>query len=310
MVFTGCENELNRTVKFKVTPETPDGIIKETAFTVNVGTPIKFNFTGDPDFITFYSGEPGSEYSKRNLLEIPADEITSVLKFSNKPQYGVIPNTLKLYFSTEFTGLTQDKKKDSLAIVNHQWINVDSLANFSIKSNTVNESEIPLDKYLGKRLTLAFKYDPGQNGATQPTWEITHLRIENTLKSTQTTSVLNAKAIGFTPMDMLASDKIYVSDSKSGVWNLKKIGDKKSEIRIQSTPSGAPINEDWLISNPILINSRPADTGIAIKGIASDLNYHTYTFSKPGTYTVTFVAKNTNYVHNSEIIKEFTVTVN
>lgn len=313
IMLWGCSNQLKESVELNVTASTEAGTIKGNAITVKVDEPITFSFTGSPDFITFYSGEAGSEYAKRNLLESPADEITSVLKFDNMPQYGRIPNTLKLLVSTEFTGIkgapASNKQSDSTMIVDHTWTDISDLANFSTRSNTKNDSEIPLDDYLGKKLTIAFKYDPQQNDATQPTWELTNLMIENTNKKTGAVSQILASNMGFKVLDMV-SNTPYKNDGGGGVWDLRNIGPDRFIMRIQSQPAGQPINEDWLISNPILVNSRPGDAGLVIKKISIDLDSYKYSYSQPGTYIVTFVARNANYEHFSEVIKEFTVTVN
>ena len=309
MSLASCENELDRSVHFDVTASTSTGVLTGASFSLDAGTPVTFNFTGDPDFITFYSGETGHEFSKKDLLEVPVDEITSVLKFDNMPQYGTIPNSLKLYVSTDFTGITgKDKTGDSTMVVNHQWNEISTSANFSTASNTTNKTEINLNEYLGKKLTIAFKYDPQQNIATQPTWVLTDLLIENTLKSSGTTSQIKASAMGFTALDMVSKTP-YKNDGGSGVWDLRNIAKSPSVMRIQSSPSNQPINEDWLISYPVVINSRPADTGVSIKKMSVDLESYEYTFNTPGTFIVTFVARNSNYEHYSEIVKDFTVTV-
>lgn len=315
MIFmVGCENALEKSVAFDVTPQLESGVVSGNSFSVTTGTPVTFNFAGDPDFITFFSGEPGHEYSKIDLLEVPASDITSVLKFDNMPQYGTIPNSLKLFVSTDFTGLTgKNKQTDSTMIVTHQWKDISSLANFSEKSNQTNKTEISLDEYLGKKLTIAFKYDPGQNTATQPTWVLTNMLIENTVKATNEVSQLKAATLGFIALDMISTiGTPYRSNGGAGVWDLRNIASTTvtPNIRIQSSPSGQPINEDWLVSNPILINSRPADKGVAIKKMSVDVNSYVYTFNAPGTYTVTFLGRNSNYEHFSEMVKEFTVTVN
>lgn len=310
LFMVGCENSLERSIAFDVTPQVESGSVTGSTISVPAGTPVTFNFTGDPDFITFFSGEPGREYSKKDLLEVPADEITSVLKFDNMPQYGTIPNTLKLYVSTDFSGLTgKNKQEDSTMVVTHQWKDISDLANFSAVSNSTNNTSIPLDEYLGKKLTIAFKYDPKQNSATQPTWVISNLVVENTTKSNNAVSQIKASTMGFTVLDLISSTP-YKNNGGAGVWDLRNIGAANSVMRIQSSPSGQPINEDWLISNPIVINSRPADRGVAIKKMSVDVNSYKYVFNSPGKYTVTFLGRNSNYEHFSEMIKEFTVTVN
>ncbi len=303
-----CESELERKVKFEVKATTDKSNTSAEEITVAVGQPVTFNFTGDPDFITFFSGEAGHEYSKRKLFTVPVDEITSNLKFNVKPQYGNIPNTLKVFLSTSFKGLRgNDKQKDSLDIIKNEWKDITDICKLPTKSNKEVGVEVPLNDYLGKKVTIAFHYKPETNTATQPTWIISKLNIENTSKKTKTVTLIGASTMGFQSFDML-SNTPYKNEGGAGVWNLSKLI-KKDIIRIQSSPSGVPVNNDWLVSNPILINKRAGDRGVAIKKMSIDLDSYTHTYKKQGTYTVTFLARNENYKSSSEIIKHITIKV-
>ncbi len=308
LMIWSCENELTEKVSFGVSTSADD-TKKSSAdtITVEVGKPITFNFTGDPDFITFYSGESGHEYSKRNFLEIPIDKINSKIKFKVEPQYGKIEGTLRVFLSTTFKGLKgNDKQKDSVEIANHNWTEISASCNLPTASKKKVNVEVPIDDYLGKnKLTIAFQYKTESNTQSQPTWIISDLRVENTLKKTGVISSIPTTSMGLKPFDML-SGKPYDSNKKSGVWNLSKI---KKEVRIQSSKVGAPLNNDWLISNPILINSRKGDKGVAIKKMSVDLDFYKYTFKKAGVYTITFVARNANYETSSEIVKHILIKV-
>ncbi len=312
IVLSSCEDTLEKSVSLDIAVTTPTGTLSGNSFSVHTGEPVTFHFTGDPDFITFFSGENGHEYSKVNLFEIPVSEITSTLKFTAKPQYGVVTNTLKVFLSTNFTGLrglpVTNKQTDSLAIVKEKWIDITDACGLPTASNATSNAEIALKDYLGKKLTLAFRYKPEQNAAVQPTWIITNLRIEN--QTATAVSVLPASIMGFKALDMFSSNT-YKNDGGAGVWDLRNIARTTSdpEIRIASSPAGSPMNEDWLISNPIVINSRPGDKGIAIKKVSDDFPAYTHTFEKAGTYTVTFIARNENYKASSEVIRQFEITV-
>lgn len=306
-VLWSCEDALKQPVKFNVTASTDEGTISGDAFVVDSGKTITFNFTGDPDFITFYSGESGHEYVKRNLVETPAEEITSTLKFNAKPQYGIIEGTLKVYLSTTFEGLRgYDKLTDSLAVIKNQWTDISASCNLPTLNNGTVDVALPLNDYMGKKLTVAFQYITNQNTSTQPTWIISGLQIENTLKSSGAVSAIKASNMGFQALDMLALTAPYKNTGGSGIWNLSNIA---TEIRIQSSPSGSSINDDWVISNPLIINSRLTDKGVAIKKMSMDLDAYNYTFNKKGKYIVTFLAKNANFESSNELIRQFEITV-
>jgi len=309
LLFAACENELEEAVAFDVNATAEGSTMSGDTLVVKKSTPINFLFSGNADFITFYNGNAGSEYSKRNLLESPVAETTSELKFGAMPQYGVFNGTLNVYLSTSFEGLLLNNKAiDSTAVAAHKWIDITSLCNLSTASGSTKNAVVPLQEYLGKRITIAFRYKTEQNATTQPTWEITNLQIVNTLTS-GSSSTLKASTMGFGVLDMLSLTTPYKNTTGPGNWDISSVASATPKMRIGSSPAGQPMNEDWLISNPIVINSRMPDAGTAIKAMASRLDSYQYKFDAVGKYTVSFVAIKGNYLKNSEVVKELIVKV-
>ena len=71
---------------------------------VNVGDSLHFNFTGDANIITFYSGEPGSvyEYKDRTQKEL---EGTVELSFATRVMNSYdLPREVDVMVSTDFNG--------------------------------------------------------------------------------------------------------------------------------------------------------------------------------------------------------------
>lgn len=303
IMFSACTNDLDQKIVFNVSASSIGSKVIGDTIIVSKSVPVKFDFSGNPDFINFYSGEPGKEYSKRDLTISPVDETTSVLKFSSMPQYGTIAGTLKVYLSTSFTGLLQNNKAlDSATVVSHSWVDITSLCNLPTTSGSMKDAVVPLQDYLGKNITIAFKYKTTQNTSTQPTWEVSNLQIVNTLTS-GTSYTFNASSMGFGALDMLSATAPYKITSGSGNWDLSSIAASPSKMRVQSSGAGLPINEDWLISSPRLVNSRTPDVGMSIKAMANRLDSYQYTFNNAGTYKVTFNTIIHNYHYNSELNK-------
>ena len=82
--------------------------VAENYFTVSTekttykkGEIINFNFSGNPDFISFYSGELGFNYENkdRNILNGKVE-----LRFSTYMQSGMQLNSLQLLTSSNFNG--------------------------------------------------------------------------------------------------------------------------------------------------------------------------------------------------------------
>ena len=85
LVMTSCNKEMTKgleDVSVSVTPGanvTVDGL----TVTVNRGEPVVFNINGEPDFVTFYSGETGHQYTYKDRYETQVEDIlSSKLKFN------------------------------------------------------------------------------------------------------------------------------------------------------------------------------------------------------------------------------------
>ena len=50
--------------------------------TVKKGSPVTFSFDGDPDFISFFSGEIDHEYKHRNRIEMKIEDRKCEINFS------------------------------------------------------------------------------------------------------------------------------------------------------------------------------------------------------------------------------------
>lgn len=67
--------------------------------------------------------------------------------------------------------------------------------------------------------------------------------------------------------------------------------------------------EQWIVMQPLPLNTIAPDTGENIKGLADDVTSYEHTYREPGTYTVTFIASTGSYAGQSRVVREVTVTV-
>ena len=89
-ILSACEDDMKEQVTLNVkaitqenTQQAGDNII------VKKGSPLTFALTGQPDFITFYSGEAGHQYAYKDRDQVAFDDIaSSKLTFSVWYQYG------------------------------------------------------------------------------------------------------------------------------------------------------------------------------------------------------------------------------
>ena len=292
MFFSACQNELEQDLKFEVNVNPDTNVqIADSIVTAPKGTTLKFNFSGEPDYISF-------SYNRFNSTK-------SILTFSTQAAWGThIPNTLSVFlFETADTLLLNNPKQDSATIINRQWTDITSQCNLPIAANVTNKASISLNDYRGKKVCIAFRYKTDVATDWQPTWTISNLQINDTLINTTTkTKTVLAATMGFKPFDMLNMANPYNSAASAGVWNIAA----PASIVMTRTATGGALNNDWLISKPIEIvkgintlSVNPTVTSssvIPVKNTTIRVSSYSYQFTTAGEYTVTFFASNANYV--------------
>ena len=307
LLFSSCENILTEKLVFdaKVDSATADTIINDTIF-VRKATPLTFKFTGNPQFISYFSGEPGNEYKYYNVTSIPINEFDSCfLKFDVTPIGidGNIDNTLFLLVSDKFTGIlgsasTPSFSTDSINIRNkkdYNWTDLTPLCLFPTVSATKKSVKLDMMPYLSKNISLQFKYLTTRNDVDQPKWTIANLKFVRYQKGKTPVEVLS-QTLAFKPFDILNSATAY-SVSGSGVWSKSN----PANMYINTTLAGNSLNEDYLISTPTMINPlTTTSTGALVKNLSVDVKTYNYTYTTKGVYTATFSANNVNYMDRGQ----------
>lgn len=308
-MFTACNDLDPEDVKFDV--------IADKMVTV-AGEPVTFNFDGNPNFITYFSGEDGHKYTNRDRTELdPSDIKASTLSFKVQSQYGKQTDAFHVYLSKDFPGLT---KKDTVAdrklIQAHAWDEITEACGLAgADGKTITVKDFDLSAYQGG-MTLAFRFMGDTKTTPQRTITITELVVKNTLTNGSITEVTGPD-MNFSCFDINPSNlenncyKTVTSGSViQGTWSLINLKDNK--IIMQGGKDGQATwadNDDWLIANAIKLNSCSPDTGENIKDINRRVNSYSYTFNQAGTYTVTFLAGNSNVEGPKVITKELTIEV-
>ena len=216
--------------------------------TVKKNTPVTFSLGGDPDVITFFSGELEHQYAYRNRTEIPLEDIVSAeLKFKVWAQYGIFrtdpenscKNQMDVLFVTEdgngspvFPGLSRDFAADSVMLEEQiAWQQLVDRSEMPVKAtDAYSAKEIikDLTPYIGKKMTLAFvlnrdKKEAPQNSSDpkvtilQSTFHFEDMCIETKLKDNRTV-VIGADAFGLTPVNM--KNKTVFDDHKDNEFDM------------------------------------------------------------------------------------------
>lgn len=233
--FASCESEFTKDAELDVNVATGNGVSFDgQTITVKSGTPVEFHFKGDPDFLTFYSGEAGKEYKYRERTTVDESEVeTSTLKFKLTPQYGNPANILTMYVSSDFPGIEKGNfEADSVLVEQHAWETLIPASDFPTATKA-QDFAIDMKPYLGKRIAIAICYRGQTNSVAQTRFTFSNMQILNQMSKGQETT-FTAGSFGFTPINMLhrhnlsdqksmTSNRAYgtVTNNTSGIWNFK-----------------------------------------------------------------------------------------
>jgi hypothetical protein len=294
---TSCEDVMEQKVGFEVEVAAASGLqFTDSSVIAPKGSTIRFNFDGEPDFISF-----------SYVRFLPTN---ATLKFATQAAWGAsIPNTLQVYLSESFEGLTTtDFGKDSIAVKTHAWQDVSTLSNLPVAANVKQNASLPINDFRKKKLVIAFRYKPTVADDWQPSWNITDLRIENTrITDNSLVTTFLAATMGFTPFDVLNRANAYRNEYVSGVWSTTI----PAQIQMRQTARNNPLNEDWLISRPIEVPAGLTENSVAkgVKNTTLAVESYSHTFDQVGEYDITFKAANHNYMFSDSVSRTLKVVI-
>ena len=307
LALSGCRKEFEKVsdVAFEV---------NATSGTYKVGEPVLFEMSGDPDFITFYSGEEGNDYAFKDTDRITETEMT--FSFMTTTSSGTVgypnPSVVPIAWSDDFSG-----EYTVEAVNNATWHDItdqfrlpDDTGVTQLFSNELYITDLYTDP--SKPIYFRFYYcveafdqslAGGQgNGRTQ--WQFQSVALNGVAGET-VSELYDIVGAGWT---------IVKTDS----YNDESIGNFQPDInsgRILFRSDFRPTQdrECWAVSGPIHkidnINHGP-DRGLGIKSVAdSDMTEYTYTYTEPGVYEVAFVAANANVYDRKETVRHLTVEI-
>ena len=270
--------------------DTPDLEVTVDKNTYAVNAPVTFNFTGNADIISFYSGVPGNEYKHRDRFRVDGK---AQMQFTSFYQASTQPNTLRLLVSTDFSGIY-----DAENVLKATWIDITSRATLSTGTDNTPSGVIDLSDLQTPDVTvyIAFKYTSVKASA-QPTWTIKNISVDNKLTDGSSVSIANTANLTWGAVNFLNSTKIWTYNT--------------TQLQFVTSAAGIDDNEDWLISKPLQLDRVQRSFGINVKGnpTTKQTSYVFPGYAAAGTYTVTFEAINANMWDKKTTVKEFTITV-
>ena len=257
--------------------------------TFKAGQDIVFNFTGNPDNMTFYSGEPGTNYANRNRTSIKG---SPKLNFTSLIKNGVQVNALALLASTDFIGTY-----DSAHVVSATWTDITSRAVLSngldnTPSGTIDLSDLVVE---GKPLYLAYKFI-GQAGSSQRSCVIRTFNVIDYSPDDPPATLTDINNAGWLGISLLGP---------TIKWSIAT-----DIVRIDgATGTTATANLDYVITKALYPDKVQPDLGVALKNMSSYLSSYSYRYAVPGTYKIAFVASNIRTNDEKTVVREMTVTV-
>ncbi|MGV8093943.1 MAG: DUF5017 domain-containing protein [Mangrovibacterium sp.] len=300
LFFAGCKEEI---------VETPDFGVSVTVSTSNAGEAVTFQFTGNPDFIYFYSGENGKRYDYAGRA---FENGTPQLKFTSVRANGKQEGSLRLMVSQDFPGITVGDNPATIAkIAAATWSDITDRAVLSAGTST-NSGAINLSDFAQseKPVFIAFKY-LAFPGSIQNKWTISGLTVTNNLPDGTVYTLANTTSTAITNYGVTTTFSpgwVFYKVSDNYGWSLSS---NNLVITGATTVAGATASvEAWAIMGSIDLRKVTPDVGLHLKGLDTRLDSYSYTYTAAGTYTATFVASSNNVYGTKEIIKSVDLVIN
>ncbi|MDD4921961.1 MAG: DUF5017 domain-containing protein [Bacteroidales bacterium] len=269
-----------------------------------VGEEVKFNFSGDANYVYFYPGiglfsndlvsntTDGSRYEFRNRTQV--DNGNVVLTFANsKANAATKAGSLQLMYSTDFGGnLDKDTNLDSIGSAT--WTDISNLVTWSTSTSNVT-STLDMNPFKELPIYLAFKFT-GDSLLSQYGWNVSSLVMNHIVPTDQLPYVIwkNASIPKFG----------RASTMPNYVWQFG------TTLKINANAAAhSPYMESWLIVRVDLKAVTP-DVALKVKSFSEVTpEFTSYQYWQPGTYTATFVSSNASIYGKQEKIKQFVITV-
>ena len=267
--------------------------------TIKAGESVTFKFEGNPQMLSFYSGEFLKDY---NYATSSRELKNCYLSFSSAT---VAPlkqaNQLAVLVSSDFDG--------KYAIDNIKaatWVDITNRFTLATNATVTPSTEVDImDLALaGKPLYLAFRYitKPQTEFLAANDWNITAVSVKSKLDAGEVTLMDYGAGSNFS---VFSYGNKQAGRSLVNTTTIQFKGNATEETKEEYT-------EDWGVSRAIYIN--PNDLGndkatpLKLFREAKKESYN-YIYSNAGTYTATFIGETNNVYGNKKVVRQLTITV-
>lgn len=297
-----CQHDIVRETHFNITLDGEN--------TYEAGEPVRFNIEGEVDNIVFYSGETGSQYKYKDRFSVPAEDVKSAsLDMDFQARYGEA-DALEIWISKDFQGLGGEDGAADRAMIKSMvdggmqgWTRLDYQEGASTKWT---EQSFDLSDYVDN-FCIAFHWNPKDPSKTQRTYWVNgklSLELEGTVPT-----VMDLSELAFSTVMMNEELDPYHKNAGNGSIILNN--PNTAALIFQGAGANALTYavDGWAISTPSPLNKVANDKPVVIKNMQNYLNVYEYTWNEPGTYSVTFVGTNEDYMHASGQMHQMDVII-
>lgn len=310
LASVACSHDIVRMTDFNVT------LSPENTFLA--GEPVLFEFSGEVDNLLFYSGEERHEYRYKDRYSVLMDQVSDVsLSLECQARYGYA-GAMDIYVSDSFKGISGTDGKADRELFKSMfeqgmpgWQKLEYSEGGSAEWTSHSYDSLA---YAKENFTLAFHWNPekhkdGDKYLVQRTYWINgslNLGIAGYGNSSLDLSELEFKTL---VMNDEVEDAYHKNDGNGSIV----LNDPETAALIfqgvAATDSLDYAIDAWAVSTPRPLNQVANDSGSVIKNQQNYLTSYSYTWEEPGTYTVTFVGTNSNYLDVSSEVVEMKITI-
>lgn len=303
LIFLGsCEYELG------LTPNIDEFKVSTNANVYRVNETVDFQLKGNPDIITFYSGELYNDYAFKDgrIIRMEQAELsfTTSIPVTARPQ----ENQLAVMASTDFNGDYSDYSNIAAAT----WVDITDRFTLATTITFTSSGVVDISDLIdpGKPLFIGFKYtvrskaeinDPTRERPRQ--WHIQ----------------------SFTFTGKTDAGPIVMGDMQSSGFNIihqhpeieSRTAQSATRISLFGHAMDEPTDPDihteiWAVTKPFETGDidRGPDRAIAVKADQNPpLESYVYRYENPGVYKAYFVGINANINGSEQVVREVNVTI-
>lgn len=267
----------------------PEFNVTTPSTTYKLGDTIVFNFSGNAQYISFWSGMPGHEYQHRDRLFNTGYKL--LVRFNTFQSFNVQDN-FTVWVSNDFNGTY-----DTTNVKKATWTDITSRATLSKGADQVQSGTLDLSEFTdgNKSATIAFRYK-GIAASSQSRWVVRTFNADYQAPDGTVTPVSKMDNTGW---------KAVSFQNPVDVWSIT------SAQLLMRGNNQSLLDDDWVLSRSYNPNAASPDKGEGIKDITFNLDKYVpdNQYTKPGTYKATFVASNASYENREQVVKEITITI-